>query len=153
MAARQVVGAVLDLENLLHEERRTSRAAVEAAFTAIVAELHDLGEVRFAVGCCDWWLAKVLCPVAASLGVRVHPGPLGHDRADGELLRRVDDVPRSVDMLVVGSGDRVFAPAVGRQRAAGRSVVVLARPGRVSRALADACDIVIELPEPDAHAA
>ena len=82
------VGALLDLENLLHRARRASGTAVRAQFAAIVQELRGLGEIRSAVGCCDRWLAKVLVPVAAASEIRIFPGLMGKDRADGELLRR-----------------------------------------------------------------
>lgn len=147
--ARERVGALLDLENLLHVARTTSAEAVRAAMHLVAEELFNLGEVRFSVGCCDWWLAKMLVPVAGDLGVRVHPGPFGPDRADEELLRRVADVPASVTTLVIGSGDGIFARVAYEQRAVGRRVVVVARPASLSPALACACDRVIDLTQLD----
>ena len=97
------LAAVLDLENLLHTARGVSPAAVRTQFLEIAAWVHALGEVRYAVGCCDYWLAKILAPVAAEAGVRIFPGPIGRDRADGELLRRAADIPDSAEVLIVGS--------------------------------------------------
>jgi hypothetical protein len=143
---RLQVGAVLDLENLLHMARRTSGAAVRAQFLSLVALLGEVGDVRHAVGCCDRWLAGMLAPVAGAAGVRVFPGPIGADRADGELLRRAVEVPGSVDAFVVGSGDRVFAPLVAEQALAGRHTVVIGRPGAIASAVRAAAHEVIELP-------
>ena len=139
------VGAILDLENLLHTARRSSGLIVRAQFAAIVEQVRGLGEVRSAVGCCDWWLAKLLVPAAVTSGVRVFAGGLGRDRADHELLRRAGDVPASVDTFVVGSGDRAFAPLVADQALRGRRTVVIGRAGSISRALRAAADTVIEL--------
>ena len=149
------VGALLDLENLLHAARRMSGAAVRAQFELVVAALRDLGDLRHAVGCADFWLAKMLAPVAPGAGVRVVPGKLGPDRADTELLRRAADIPASADVLVLGSGDGIFAPLVAREALAGRRTVVIGRPGSIAAALRAAAHEVIELPlrTVDLHAA
>lgn len=135
---------LLDLENLLHEARRVSGQAIRHGLVRVMEQLRPLGAPRFVVGVCDWWLAKALCPTAATLGVRVYPGPMGRRRADAELLRRgVDDVPDSVAVLVIGSGDAAFAELVHAHRTAGRRVVVAGRAGRIARCLlADADDVV-----------
>src|SRR5687768_195980 len=112
---RMQVGALLDLENLLYRGRQVSGAVVRAQFLTVAAVLRGLGEVRAAVGCCDWWLAKLLTPVTGASGVRVFPGAPGRDRADRELLRRVRDVPGSVDAFVLGSGDAIFTALVAEQ--------------------------------------
>ena len=143
------VGVVLDLENLLHSARRVSGAVVRAQFLSVVDRIRSLGEVHYAVGCCDRWLAGMLAPVAAEAGVRVFPGRIGKDRADGELLRRAAEVPRSVEALVVGSGDGAFAPLVARQALAGRHTVVIGRAGSVAANLRAAAHQVIELPYRD----
>lgn len=139
------VGAVLDLENLLHTARRVSGAAVRAQFLHIVEQLRDLGEIRHAVACCDRWLAGMLAPVAAPAGVRIFPGPLGKDRADAELLRRAADVPRAANTLVIGSGDKAFAPLVAEHALAGRHTVVLGWRGCIAADLRAAAHQVIEL--------
>ena len=139
------VGAVLDLENLLYTARRTSGDAVRAQFLAIVDQLRGLGDIRHAVACCDRWLAGMLTPVAMGAGVRIFPGPLGKDRADEELLRRSADVPRTVGTLVVGSGDKAFAPLIAQQALAGRRTVVMGARGHIAAALRAAAHDVIEL--------
>jgi hypothetical protein len=140
------IALLLDLENLLHDQRRISGDAIRSGFGELMRELRRLGRARYAVGACDFWLAKALCPTAQSLGVRVFPGRTGPDRADGELLARgARDLPSSVDVVVIGSGDGAFTPLVRVQQAAGRRVVVAGRPGRISRALAEAADEVIVL--------
>ena len=148
---RTQVGAVLDLENLLHGARRISGPAVREQFGRVVARLRDIGEVRSAVGCCDTWLARMLVPVAMPAGVRVFSGRIGKDRADVELLRRVADVPPSVDVLVVGSGDGIFAPLVAAQALAGRHTIVIGRSGAISASLRAAAHDVIELPVREIH--
>ena len=142
---RTQVGAILDLENLLHSARRSSGMVVRAQFSAIVDQLRDLGEIRSAVGCCDRWLAKLLVPVAVSSGIRVFPGLIGKDRADRELLRRAADVPASVDTFVVGSGDGAFAPLVAELALRGRHTVVIGHAGGIARSLRAAADTVVEL--------
>jgi hypothetical protein len=85
---RTQVGAVLDLENLLHTARRSSGMAVRAQFSAIVEEVRGIGDIRSAIGCCDRWLARLLVPVTVQSGIRIFPGLLGKDRADGDLELR-----------------------------------------------------------------
>ena len=145
------VGALLDLENLLHTARRTSGAAVRAQFLSLVDLLGRVGDVRHAVGCCDRWLAGMLAPVATSAGVRIFPGRIGKDRADAELLRRAAELPTWVETLVLGSGDGVFAPLVAEQALAGRHTVVIGRPGSISSALRAAAHQVVELPLREVH--
>ena len=142
---RAQVAAILDLENLLYDARRCSGDAVRAAFVTLMAELRTLGDLRYAVGCCDRWLAGMLAPVAAQWGVRLHPCAIGPNCADRELLRRAADIPRGVSVLVVASGDGAFAPLVADQALAGRQTVVIGRRGRISLALRCAAHTVREL--------
>lgn len=142
------VGVLLDLENLLHDTRLVSGDAVRAGFRTIMDTVRSLGTARFAVGVCDWWLAKILSTDAHELGLRVFPGEIGPDRADAELIRRGErDLPPSVDLVVIGSGDHAFADLARVQHDAGRQVVVLGRPGHIARELTVVADevLVIEL--------
>lgn len=148
---RAAVGALLDLENLLHLPRHCSGPAVRRAFVDIAGILHRLGALRYAVAACDHWLARMLVPVAEGAGIRVHSGALGPDRADRELLVRVADVPASVGTLVIGSGDGIFAPLAAAQRAAGRRVIVLGPEGGTSRSLAAEADAVLLVPGAGVH--
>jgi hypothetical protein len=141
-----VVGMVLDLENLLHDARQVSGEAVRAGLRQIMATIRALGTPRVAIGVCDWWLAKMLAPEAQRLGLRVYPGAMGPDRADAELLRRAAwDVPPSVDLLVIGSGDGAFRALAREQHELGRRVVVAGRPGGIARSLAAVADQVLVL--------
>jgi hypothetical protein len=142
---RPQVAVILDLENVLYDARRVSGEAVRAAFVALMAELRMLGDVRFAVGCCDQWLAGMLAPVAQAWGVRLHPCAIGPDCADRELLRRAADIPRGASVLVVASGDGAFAPLVAEQSLEGRQTVVIARRGHIAMALRCAAHKVREL--------
>lgn len=140
------VGMLLDLENLLHEARRVSGEAIRHGLATVMRELRPLGAPRFVIGVCDWWLAKSLCPTAAALGVRVYPGPMGPRRADAELLRRgLQDIPGSIDIVVIGSGDRAFCRLVHAHRAAGRRVVVAGPEGAIAACLRALADDVVEV--------
>ena len=134
------VAALLDIENLLHVERTKGSASVQRGLVAVVGQLRSIGLLCFSVACCDWWLAKLAVPAAELAGVRIFAGPPGRDRADGELLRRDIDIPQSVEVVVIGSGDAAFTPLAERHRARGQRVVVLARPGSVARSLLEAAD-------------
>jgi hypothetical protein len=61
------IGVLLDLENILHRARPHGPDAVRAALAAVMDRLGDLGQVSWAVGSCDWWLARVLLPTAAAV--------------------------------------------------------------------------------------
>lgn len=139
------VAALLDLENLLHAARHVSGHAIRAEFLALVEQIRRIGDVRHAVACCDWWLAGILTPVAAPSGVRIFAGRSGKDRADGELLRRAADVPRSTQALVLGSGDGIFAPLVAAQALAGRLTTVVGVAGSIATSLRAAAHEVVEL--------
>jgi hypothetical protein len=151
------LAVVIDLENMLHPERQLSGAAVRAGLTALVGHLATLGRARWVSSCCDFYLARMLCPSAALLKVRVFPGPIGKDRADRELVRRIRDVPASCSVLVIASGDGIFAGSAREQRARGRRVVVIARDGSLSEALRAEADEVVVLGTgpltPGSHAA
>ena len=134
------VAALLDIENLLHPQRTIGPRQVQRGLMEIGDRIRALGVPCFSIACCDWWLAKLALPAARRAGVRLFPGPPGRDRADGELLRRDADVPASAELVVIGSGDAVFAPVATHHRLRGQRVVVIARPGSVARALLDVAD-------------
>lgn len=142
---RVQVAALLDLENLLYMERRTSPQAVRSGFQRLVRCLRSRGDVRFAVGCCDRWLAGMLAPVAVNSGVRIHPCMIGRECADRELLRRAADLPRGADLVVVGSGDHAFAPLVAGLGLSGRRTLVIGRAGGIATSMRAAADEVLEL--------
>jgi hypothetical protein len=153
------VAALLDLENLLHDARRVGPRAVCDCLAIAMDRISAVGQLAYAVGCCDYWLARVVYPAVVALGIRVHGGPVGPDRADAELLRRGRELPRSVDTVVIGSGDGCFAPLARHLRQSGQRVVVAGRGGTIAAALRTEADRVIDLdfgplaPEPLADAA
>jgi hypothetical protein len=141
-----IVAALLDVENVLFAERRISAAAAQTALAELMGRVRRFGELRFAVGSCDFWLARLVWPATARCGVRLFPGPIGHDRADADLLRRGADIPPSAELVVIASGDAVFTPLARQQRDRGRTVVVAAHAGRLARCLRSAADEVLWLP-------
>lgn len=59
--------------------------------------------------------------------------------------QRLMDVPSSAQAVVIGSGDRCFAPAAQRLRSDGVAVIVLAEPRKLSGALRGLADEVVPL--------
>ena len=140
------VGALLDLENLVHDTLRSGPGRVRQTLTEVVAVVRGLGEAVTLVGACNPWLAALLVPAAAAAGVRIFWSPLAPNAADHELLRRAEDIAASVDLLVVASGDGIFVDLVAAERDRGREVVVVAREGCVAGSLARAAHRVVVLP-------
>lgn len=141
---------VLDLENLLHEYR----------WGALELGLHDLASVLSAyttgstlvaaIAYCDGDLARLTAWPLAAMGFRVHPNTSsGPDAADRDLAAYLSHaLPRSIDTVVIGSGDHSFAECARRLREAGRRVEVVARPTTLSAELYLAADAVHMLPYP-----
>lgn len=134
----------LDVENLVHEYReRGDWAGAAVALGRVVARARETGTLVAAIASCDLEMARRLALPLRSLGVRtfVHGG--GPDAADRDLLRRIEsELPASCNVLVIGSGDHIFAEAAERLRRAGKRVEVVSADGRVSvrlAASADAC--------------
>lgn len=137
--------ALLDLENLLHDARDGADGELLDRFAGIVRTARRVAGEVWVTGCGDRRLVRRLLPAAYALDVRLHPGPAGPDRADRELLQRLAwDVPSSCDVVVIGSGDRIFSGPAERLRAGGREVVVICGPGQLSLTLARTADRVIE---------
>lgn len=74
-------------------------------------------------------------------------GPNGADRALIQVLHD-EDVAHRFTKVFIASGDHTFADPVRDLKARGAHVTVIARPGSLARDLADAADVVLELPEP-----
>jgi hypothetical protein len=73
----------------------------------------------------------------------------GHDGADLALLGYLE-VPQNlnrVDCVVLGSGDGIFAQKAAELRATGLRVVVVTRPGSLSRSLRNEVDEVRFVPK------
>lgn len=131
---------VLDLENLLHPFRNDPEA-LTAAFHSLVAQLKELADTIQIIGCGDHTLVRSLLTEASELGVRLYPGQTGPDRADTELISRLQsDRPDSANTIVIGSGDHAFTKTAKQLRRAGLTVIALARRGTISWQLATAID-------------
>src|SRR5687767_1886797 len=104
----------LDLENLLFGYR--DDGDLEGGLDVLGAALADIrrrATVVMSVGVCDRVLAQQVAVPLAAHGVRVFPHAGGVDRADLLLIDRLsNELPASCDLVVVGSGDHIFAPAV-----------------------------------------
>lgn len=125
----------VDLENLIYGWGDPGCNA-EGGAAMLAAAVHDLacrGRVVAGVAVCNRRLARDLAFTLAELGLRVFPHRGGADRADRELLGRLErQLPASCDTVVIVSGDHAFAPAARRLRAAGIRVEVWARPRSLS---------------------
>lgn len=128
------IALFLDLENLLHDPIATGgvdRALVELATT--MTAMRARGTVVTAVACVDHHLWPAIVFEAARLGIRVHGHCGGPDAADHDLVGRMcSELPASVDTVVIGSGDHIFAPAARELASRGLHVEVLARSGSIS---------------------
>lgn len=123
---------VLDVENLVGGTT-AGTASVEACLSAYrstiaVAPVDHavLGSgTTFACACAEAWP-----------GARLHLGR-GLDGADHALLQAIDPdfTARRYDRVVVGSGDHIFCGLVTGLRSRGLAVLVVARPGSLSRDL------------------
>lgn len=131
------VALFLDVENLVHDERRHGDWDGAAdVVAAVVSGAAAGGTLVAAVACCDPEVSRRLAIPLAEMGVRtfVHSG--GPDGADLELVRRMrTELPASATRVVIASGDHIFAPEARRLRADGRRVEVVARACRLSAEL------------------
>lgn len=136
----------IDLENILHPLRRLGGHAAGEGLRAVLTDVASICSISWVIGVGDYWLCRLLIADAHQLGVRLFPGPIGPDRADGELIRRLaTDVPSSLEHVVLVSGDGGFAGTVVGMRATGRSVTVAGRPASISATLRLAADRTLEL--------
>jgi hypothetical protein len=135
---------LVDLENLVGGPRRAGqwlRPTVHAY--EAVAPVGPADQVIAAADITLWRRSAFDLP-----GWRYLPGR-GPDGADRALL---DEAPPAwvadrFERLVIGSGDRAFAPLALAVRAAGREVVAVARPRQLSAALRRAATCVRPLPD------
>lgn len=140
-----------DLENLIYRERLaqdwvSAVALIEQALRQL--EERALPVVRVAI--CDPGLARQLAIPLADLGIRTFTHRDGVDGADRILLERVaHDVPPGCGLIVIASGDHIFAPAARALRLAGKRVEVISRPGLISAELYRAANTYIDLTSVD----
>ena len=134
---RERIGVFFDIENLTEGERDAGVGPI----LAVMRELSQRGTVVAAVACGNHALVQRMMFELAALGVRafVHHG--GPDAADKVLLGRLrEEVPQTVDTVVISSGDHIFAPMARELRAKGKRVEAHAVLGCLSAELYRAVD-------------
>lgn len=146
----------LDLENLLEPSRREGHLA--AFIDRLVAKVRGLGARGTMVGGVAVGDRDLQVRTAWQLddvGIRVHaPENHGPDASDLVLIDYLDHaLPGSVDTVVIGSGDHIFAPVAGRLKREGLRIEILALPGHVSNELYRAAHGFIPFTDAVAHAA
>ena len=139
------IAAYWDLENLLATERDDRDEAL-ALIAAIVHRVQTGGVLVSNVACCDRTLTTEMAVALSTLGMRVFPHRGGVNAADETLINRIEhERPASVDTVVIGSGDHIFADVTRRLRAQGLRVVAVARPGKIAAELYVAVDEYLEV--------
>lgn len=149
MSERVRLAVVLDLENLLHDFRRSG--ALELGLRQIstaVATYAARGTLISGIAYCDEALARRAAWPLSAVGVRVHVrSSSGPDAADRDLLSHLEfGLPGSANQVVIGSGDHIFSEAAARLRSTGRRVEILANVGKLSSELYRTADSVQMLP-------
>jgi hypothetical protein len=137
---------IIDLENLAVGPNKSAGEFLDVMdrYRSVAwIEPDDLVEV--AIDASAW--TRVAFALPQSWRIRFGYGPDGADRA---LLKAIDlrvAVGR-FDRVVIGSGDGAFVALAKGLTSAGGYVVVVSRPGSLSRRLARAATVVVPLPEP-----
>ncbi len=142
--------AYLDLENLLHEHRVIGQLEVGLArLERIIERLDGRGVSVARVAVVNASLQRELAFAASRLGIRVHSHRGGRDAADRELLELIRyERPRTCDVVVIGSGDGIFAAEAIRLRRHGIRVEVVAQRGHIAGDLYRWCSEWHEFPGP-----
>ncbi|GII02026.1 NYN domain-containing protein [Planobispora takensis] len=133
---------LLDVENLVGAPRPA---------TAEVVTMMDHYRRRVPAGFMDQYVAAVnhgaLVPVGLALAgiqILVRSGRDGADEALCEVIR-LDHLDTRFERVVIGSGDGVFTDLAEWLRRSGVQVVVVSRPGALSRRLRRTAGQVIPL--------
>lgn len=145
------LAALLDLENLLHGADPSSPLALSSRLEEILRQIDSMGLPVWLASAVNRRLAAAIVGLPATRRIRLHVHRGGPQAADRLQLRLAEDLPRSADTIVIGSGDGVFAFVARRQRSV-RRVVVLGVSGATHRMLHRAADQVILLPPAAADA-
>jgi hypothetical protein len=133
---KQARGAMfLDVENLLHPYLDGALEEGLQLLRDLIAAVREEVLLVVNVACCSRGLAARIAFPLAELGVRTHVHSGGLDAADEELVRRLDEVPDTCQIVIIGSGDHRFAFPARRLQASGKQVEIVARPGSVARSL------------------
>lgn len=134
------VAVFLDLENLCGG-RHASTDDLLAHAATILGAARGRATVAAAVGYCNRALASRVALPLARLGIRVFVHDGGPDAADVALIARMRaEIPRTVDTVVIASGDHIFADVARELRARGMRVEVCALAGCLSADLYRAAD-------------
>lgn len=124
-----------DLENVAAEARREGRLHpfLDDLVTKVQRVVGD-GILLGGISVCDSDLQKRTAFALRDLNVRVHARPSDDpDAADLVLVDYlVEDLPMVTNLVLLASGDHIFAEPVSDLVARGLRVVVLAVPGHVS---------------------
>lgn len=132
---RERIAVFLDLENLVRAEGGLD------GLTRYLDDLRARGTVVASIACCACAVARRLAFTLRDVRVRVFLHQGGPDAADLELIERIRaQVPSTVDTVVIGSGDHIFAQVARELRARGKRVEAVARPGTIATTLYRAVD-------------
>jgi uncharacterized LabA/DUF88 family protein len=145
MSTRRIA-LYLDIENLIHDLRRAGELEeAEELITGLVHSLDERGVVVVKVAACDTSAARRLAFALARSGVRFFPHrEATADAADLDLIEMItQELPKSVDTVVIASGDHIFADVVDDLRRRGVTVIIAARTGTLSWRLARSASEVL----------
>lgn len=133
---------LLDVENLFALEHDQQVPCDADRIYRSIAPVGPGDLMTVAADRSRWVSAK-----AAFSSAQVRPGR-GVDGADRALIEYTDlaHIARRFDTLVIGSGDHAFIDVAYRARVLELRVIVVSRPGALSRRLAPYADVMIEMP-------
>ncbi|MFC4529345.1 NYN domain-containing protein [Sphaerisporangium dianthi] len=141
---------LLDIENLVGTSGPTTRE---------VEEVMMMYDAVVPIGERDHYMVAVNPAALVAVGVAfpggrllTRPGPDGADRALGEAAYH-DRIDLRFERVVIGSGDGYFVDLAHWLREAGLHVIVVSRPGSLSRRLSAAATEAICLEPATQHAA
>lgn len=139
---------LIDLENHLHPVRHLGDEVVAAHLALLWARLGGDDEIVWAAGVGDRGIVRAAArAVMGGLRLRLRKTPGGRNSADERLILAADDVPASVERVVLVTGDLDLLPAVLSLQDRGVEVVVASRPSALSWRLeryADDCLLLDE---------
>jgi hypothetical protein len=132
----------LDFENLCNNQ-------TDHRLASLLSELASRATIVSLLGCTNAKERRRLAFRFPQVRIFTHGG--GPDAADHRLLDMIQtQLPRSIDMVILGSGDGIFTSQAQELRKCGLRVEVIARAGPISGRLYRAVDDVhlIDVPLP-----
>jgi hypothetical protein len=141
------VGLYVDLENVVHDfmEAHDEEQAL-LLLTSLVHACRSLGVVISAVAVGNVRLARSLAFHLDEHGVRTFTHKGGPDAADLVLLPQIEAAcATSAEIVVIASGDAIFANVARRLSGQGKQVIVVGRRGTVAKVLQEAASEVLEV--------